>query len=588
MAQPPQGAGGVVDLAHHEGGVWYGLAKNLLRLQEGRLVPDLPEGVPPGFLECLAAAPAGFRSKGLFCHQDGKWRFAGLEGDVGALGMAPDNTVWARRGDGELCWLRDGQWYHANAGEMGIPTEFHMVCSREGSIWFQGLRGPVIRIDRKAAEAWLQGDHNVDLRLRTYGRAEGLAAEQAPYGSRKRTLMEDSRGRIWVATVLGTSAWLPSNDARHAAEASRVEPMPVLIEKVLVDDEPVANLNDTLTMMPNQHRLEIHYAGLDLAAPESVRYRYRIEGYQDEWADVEHRHAAYFQRIPPGNYRFQVIAADRYGVWNEDGAALAITVLPHWWEHWSFRIGAPAAPVIFLLGVAWLRIRSFRHRALERARLHDEFSRGLIEAQESERARIAGELHDDLGQDLLVMKSRIDLARRRSGSATEQDTLRQMSESAADVLYKMRSLSHQLRPLHLDHLGLSASVKSLVKEVAEAAKLDYEVEADDTAEGLSPEAKVTVYRMLQEALNNIVKHAEAGSVKVELQRHDGRVTLTVEDDGRGFQQQTPAPGGGHSGHGLLAMKERCSLVGGRMIVNSKPGVGTLVLIEVPVPKAQES
>ncbi|MCP5522129.1 MAG: hypothetical protein H7A46_11355 [Verrucomicrobiales bacterium] len=107
--------------------------------------------------------------------------------------------------------------------------------------------------------------------------------------------------------------------------------MPVLIEQVLLDDQRVLKPNGRVTVMPDKHRLEIRYAGLDLASPESVQYRYRIEGYQDEWVDVGNRHTAYLQRVPPGSYRFQVIAANRHGVWNEAGAALAIVVLPHWW-----------------------------------------------------------------------------------------------------------------------------------------------------------------------------------------------------------------------------------------------------------------
>lgn len=592
VAPPPAGSsyGQVIDLVEQHGEVWIARPGGLLRLADGVLVPASPEETAQDQPECLAlgaegALYAGFRTKGLFCRQDGEWRFAGLDGRVAALALAPDDTLWARRGENELCRFAAGEWRRADAGGMGIMPQFHMVCSRAGSIWFQGERGPVIRLDRQAAEAWLQGDRSVDLRRRTYGRAEGLPAEQHPYGSRKRTLMEDRQGRIWVATVQGVSAWLPSYDTRSAAETTDSKPMPVLIEKVLIDDQPVLKANGAVTVTPDKHRLEIHYAGLDLASPESVTYRYRIEGYEDEWLDVGNRHTAYLQHLPPGTYRFQVAAADRHGVWNEAGAALAIVVLPHWYERWWFRFGIPAALVLGLSGWAYRRVRWTRRRALERARLQEEFSRGLIEAQESERTRLAGELHDDLGQDLLVMKSRIDLARRRSGSETEQDTLQKLSQSTAEVLHKVRSLSHQLRPLHLDHFGLAACVANLVKEVAEASQLAFEVEADDLQGGLSPECEVALFRMLQESLNNIVKHAGASSVKVALRRQERRVTLSVQDDGRGFHAEMPKPGGPHAGHWLHAMKERCALVGGRMMVHSTPGAGTLVLFEVPLSPA---
>jgi signal transduction histidine kinase len=584
----------VVDLAHYEGRVWCGLSKNLLRLDDETLAPNLPEDAGQDALMCLAEGGegelyAGFRSKGLFRRADGAWSSAGLSGPIGAVAVAPDRTIWARRGMGELCWLRDGEWHHADAHEMGIPPQFHMVCSREGSIWFQGLHGPVIRIDRQAAEAWLQGDRKVDLRKRIYGRAEGLPAEQAPYGPRKSTIMEDSQGRIWVATVLGTCAWHPSYDEHTSADITNAEPIPVLIEKVFMDDEPFIPMDGAVTLPPDKRRLEIHYAGLDLAGPDRVSYRYRVVGYQDDWLHVGNRHTAYLQRMPPGRYTFQVIASDRNGVWNKDSANLAIVVQPNWWEYTWLRFFVTLVVVTVLFMVVYLRIMGIRHSAELRAGLQDEFSRGLIQAQESERSRIAGELHDDLGQDLLVLKSRIDLSRRRSDSEAERDVLQGLSESTADVLHKTRSLSHQLRPLHLDHLGLAASVRNLVKEVAEAAELNYEVETNDVEDVLPSDTKVAIYRMLQEALNNTIKHAGAGSVKVELQCHENTITLTIEDDGCGFDsEQAGGYRGQSAAHGLHAMKERCALVGGRMIVDTTPGEGTLLLIEVPTGQPQQT
>lgn len=593
VAKERENYGQFLGLAYHDGDPWLGRARGLQRLQNGGLVIDQPGNETVGDLECLAAGSevglyASFRSRGLFHHKDGSWVFAGLPPPVRALTVSPDDTIWARRGDLELCWLKDGHWHRADGGEMGIPPQFQLVCSRDGSIWFQGSKGPIVRIDRKAAESWLQGDRTVDLQVRSYGKSEGLPAEQASEGPLSSTLMEDSGGRIWVATVQGVCAWHPSHDAHRAAEAARTEPIPVLIERVLVDDDPVPELGVPLTMKPDEHRLEIRYAGLDLANPERVTYRYRLSGYEDEWIDVGNRNTAYLQRMPPGTYRFQVTAADRNGVWNEEGASLAITVLPNWWEHGWFRFGTPAVFMIALLGIAYLRIQSVRRQAREQAILQDEFSRGLIEAQEAERARIAGELHDDLGQDLLVMKSRIDLARRRSDSDADQETLRQVSESTAEVLRKVRNLSHQLRPLHLDHLGLAASVRNLVKEVAESAGLDFEVDADDLGDSLSPEAVVGFYRILQEALNNVLKHAGANSVKVSLHRDGNDASLVVSDDGCGFETGTDRRAPSAPGHDLKAMRERCSLIGGNLDVISGPGEGTLVRIRTPLQVRGES
>ena len=204
----------------------------------------------------------------------------------------------------------------------------------------------------------------------------------------------------------------------------------------------------------------------------------------------------------------------------------------------------------------------------------------VIDAGDRERAMLARELHDSTAQQLAALVLQLSAAARDSGDPAMTERLQQIRDQASDALEEVRLLSHTVHPRVLDDLGLPAALKKLARESADVAKLDIEVTVADGDEVVPPTLASTLYRVAQSAVHNVVKHANASHVDVQLQVRDGEAVLEIVDDGRGFdvteaEQRRP-------GMGLFTMRERVALAGGRFDVHSAPGRGTRVTAIVPL------
>ena len=228
-------------------------------------------------------------------------------------------------------------------------------------------------------------------------------------------------------------------------------------------------------------------------------------------------------------------------------------------------------------------VADYLKSGLERARAYQRLKekeaerrrllKALLTAQEEERARIAKDLHDQVGQSLTALRLGLEAL---GGPPSATEGLKKLVEA---TLADVRRISRELRPAALDELGLEAALRRMVREMAAWGHLESDVYVQ-TKTPLSPELETVFYRVAQEALTNVVRHARAGRVSVLLKEHEGQLQLVVEDDGVGFD---PARAGATS-NGLIGMRERVELVGGELLVESTPGTGTTVYARVPLPR----
>jgi signal transduction histidine kinase len=204
--------------------------------------------------------------------------------------------------------------------------------------------------------------------------------------------------------------------------------------------------------------------------------------------------------------------------------------------------------------------------------------RRVVAGQELERQRLARELHDETGQALTsILLGLKNLEEAKSDDDVRRSVL-ELRELVVSTLHDVRRLAVELRPKALDDFGLVPALQRLAETFAEQTSVDVHVEAALGDSRLQGEAETAVYRIVQEALTNVIKHANARTVSVVLTRKDGAVVVVIEDDGRGFD-----PSANHAkGLGLLGMRERIALVGGRLSVESAPDRGTTVAVEVPL------
>jgi signal transduction histidine kinase len=225
-------------------------------------------------------------------------------------------------------------------------------------------------------------------------------------------------------------------------------------------------------------------------------------------------------------------------------------------------------------------VESFARRAAVAVDLSQRVARDAlrraIEAQEAERRRLARELHDETGQALTSMLLGLAAVERADDENELRRGLGELRELVVGTLQDVRRLAVELRPKALDDFGLVPALRRLGQSISETGELEVQVEALLGDRRLAPEAETAIYRFVQEALTNVIRHASARHVSVLLNRKNDAVSVVIDDDGVGFDAATA-----HSGVGLLGMRERVELLDGRLTVESTPGTGTTLILDLP-------
>lgn len=230
------------------------------------------------------------------------------------------------------------------------------------------------------------------------------------------------------------------------------------------------------------------------------------------------------------------------------------------------------------------RVISIVRDVSERKRLR-QFGAGTLRAAEEERRRIARELHDDTAQRLAGLLIRLRLARQAEDEGERDEMLEQVREEVLASAEAIRRVARGLRPPALQDAGLGTAIRGHVRERLEASSLEAKVEIDPVGDRLAGEAMLAVYRIVQEALSNVLRHAGAEEVRIRVRGVDGQVVAEVVDDGSGFDVPESVEGI-DGGLGLVGMQERAALAGGRLEIESAPGRGTTVRVLVPLPEEE--
>ncbi|HEX6772574.1 MAG TPA: triple tyrosine motif-containing protein, partial [Acidobacteriaceae bacterium] len=506
---------------------------------------------------------------------------SGLSSDViTALYQDDSGLLWIGTNGGGLNLLRNGRITEFPSASTGLPEVIHAIIEDgRHNLWLAAATG-IYRVPRRQLEDYAARP-GVHINVAAYGIADGMRINECSSGHPAAVRAPD--GSLWFATLRGISVTNPEHQQENRL------PPPVVIENVTVDDQPgtitapqnaamvprktEAPQKSMVKVPPGHSRLALHYAGLSFVAPARVRYRYRLEGFDTKWIDAGARRVAYYTNIPPGSYKFRVLAANNDGVWNETGASLEVRVLPHLWQTWWFRTLLGLAVLFLAYEIYRMRVRNVELR----------FSAVL-----AERTRIAREIHDTLAQDIVGIGVQLELVSRLLNSSldaarTQLDATRALVKSsladARSSIWNLRSATGASAAADAD---LPVRLNRAVTQVAARGTAKVRFQVQGTYRATPSAVEDQLLRIATEAVNNAVHHAAASVIQVTLAYDTRSVHLSIDDDGRGF---TYDPSGfAQGGHfGLRGMQERAAEIGATLHIDSAPAKGTRISLRADIP-----
>lgn len=398
-----------------------------------------------------------------------------------------------------------------------------------------------------------------------YGRDQGLRARSNWYDMND--IVEDRDGLLWLATNRGL-AWIDPRKLVHNSI-----PPPVVIRNMVADDHVIALESGadgtSQSLPPGTDRITIDYTALSFTDPAANKFRYRLVGFDQEWVDAGERRQANYGNLAPGTYRFQVIAANGDGVWNEQGAALDFYIKPYFYQTWWFR--ALLVTALFLFVIVLVRWRS---------RAAADRTRRRVEVQVEERERIARELHDTLLQGLQGLMMRFQAVAEITPSNTAaRGMLERALERGDDLMIASRERVLDLRAS--DPGSLESRMASLAEDRAVLRIGGYRRPV------CAPVAD-EILAIVGEAIANAEQHAKAAHIAVELRYRVLALDVFVGDNGVGIAPAILASGGRRGHYGLQGMSERADRIGGKLRFTANGTNGTQVHLRVPARVAYQT
>ena len=514
----------------------------------------------------------GFFQGGLTYLKDGQIRASykvsdGLgQGSVNDIRVDQDGALWVAT-DGGLSRIRSDRVTTLNS-RSGLPCDKVNWVMQDGahSLWLYMPCG-LVRIDQHQLDAW--GAHpERRVQVRVFDYLDGVRS-RALRGGYSPQVAKTADGKIWFLPGDGVSVIDPRQLPRNEF------PPPVHIEQMTADRNTY-DASPDLRLPPLVRDLEIDYTALSLVAPERNLFRYKLEGHDRDWVSVGNRRQAFYNDLPPGNYRFRVIASNNSGVWNEQGATLDFSIAPAYWQTNWFRAACVVATLLLLWALYQLRLR--------------QIARGFnarLEERVNERTRIARDLHDTLLQSfqglLLRFQTAYELLPMRPSEAKE--ILAGAIDQTADAITEGRDAVQGLRTSTVETNDLANAISRLGEELSASAGGDppvgLQMEVEGATRNLQPIVRDEVYRIASEALRNAFQHAEARRIEVELRYDERQMRLRIRDDGKGIDPVFLTAKGREGHFGLRGMRERAKLMGGKLTVWSAPDSGTEIELGIP-------
>jgi signal transduction histidine kinase len=372
-------------------------------------------------------------------------------------------------------------------------------------------------------------------------------------------------GEIWFSTIHGVIAVSPERLAK---------PFPAqrpLVTRLLVNGRPTPPAQK-IDVPPGPLNLSIRYTSNSLSFPTRTSFRYRLEGFDKDWIYAGTRRDAFYTNLSPGKYTFQVSAAGTNQSWTDSPLPIEVTLRAAFWQTpwFPLLLGALAVGGVWL----FLRLRVLRVRT-------------RMNAIVAERARIARELHDTLIQGFSGVTMQMQAVSAKVEDVDLKRTINDVIADAGACLREARQSVAGLRSSTGTSMGLAAALEQTARQLTETREVRLLLELPNSTPNLPVEVQFNLLRIAQEAITNATRHANARTIDVALMPRPGRLALRVSDDGVGFsvqERETTA----HRHYGLIGMRERSRQISADLTIESKPGAGTTILVDLPLTGSDHS
>lgn len=595
---------GVLSLAmdtNGDGSVWVGTLGGLHRMEDGQLTSFGEEdGLPNKAVTAILPggkgnAWVGFDDGAVFERKNGRFfhRVPGASALAGkgirALCEDSAERLWLGTADGHVACATGGRFlvWDLNSGSED-KSVLGILRTDDGDLWF-GTERSVYCIAQKDISSLLAGQSRLQAQL--IYKADAPSSVTTAYGWPRALKSPD--GRLWFATSSGVVGLNLRGPMSNSA------PPPVLIEDILVNGRPllaparktplatIVETNGPIRLTPDTHSLEIQFTALDLSAPEKLRFRHRLEGFDPDWiVDGDTIRNVHYGQLAYGVYRFRVQAGDANQSWFRNEATFNFQIpSPIWKSPWA---QAAYGMTALVLAAAVARLISAQRYRRKLASLATQ------RAMERERLRIAQDMHDEIGSKLTKISFMSERAKRElQGQEPVKKTLDSIAGTSRDLLQTLDEIVWAVNPHNdtLEHLADYLGQYATEYLQNTAVECELHIPRGLPHHPLSSEMRHNLFLAFEESLNNALKHGQASRIRVDMQAAPSLFEIHVEDNGRGFDSlpvldpdadETKSKRGGN---GLRNMSQRLALLGGKFNIHSQPGRGTKVILSVPLGKA---
>ena len=505
-------------------------------------------------------------------------------------------TLWVGTfGGGLNRFEQDSETFTRYREQNGLPNDviYGILEDDRGHLWLSTNMG-LSRFDPQTEE------------FANYDMYDGLQSNEFNAGA----YFQNESGEMFFGGINGFNAFYPERIEENPFVPPIVLTALTQDGQELMPGRAAENIKEAVISWPNNF-IEFEFTALNFSQPDKNQYAYMLQDFDDDWNYIGTRRFGRYTNLPGGNYLLRIIGSNDDGIWNMEGVSVMITVVPPFWESWWFQGMALLILAGIVVGAYRRKVRGIETQTrelesqvnertaellrtnelltqeiAERRRAEEALAQQAVEAAVlAERNRLARELHDAVTQTLFSAGLIAEVVPRAWEADPEsgRQQLEQVRLLTRGALAEMRALLLELRPEALAEAKMEDLLLQLGRAMSSRTGIPVSVSTNGGST-LPPLVQITFYRITQEALNNASKHSDASEVCVVLNCKPGRATLSIQDDGRGFDVDRIPPG--HLGVGI--MRERAASIDARLTITSEPGKGTTIVIDWPEPAEEDS